>query len=132
VLDRLLGDVDAAEDADQDGHRAAVFLTEHLFDFSRRNAGHAADQCPPLCCIGRTSIGSVVARASLRPHARAASRSAALTIVNPPMCSLPSAKGPSVVRSSPSFTRTTVAVLAGCSPAEKTQAPAAFISSRTT
>ena len=32
VLDRLLGDVDVAEDADQDGHRAAVLLAEHTLD----------------------------------------------------------------------------------------------------
>ena len=49
-------------------------------------------------------------------------------IENPPMCSLPSANGPSVVSTSPSSGRSTVAVLGGCSPPAKTHAPAAFIS----
>ncbi len=49
-------------------------------------------------------------------------------MVNPPMCSLPSTYGPSVVSTSPSLSRTTVAVLGGCSPPVKTQAPAALSS----
>ncbi len=32
VLDRVLGDVDVAEDASQDGHRAAVLCTEGALD----------------------------------------------------------------------------------------------------
>jgi hypothetical protein len=32
VLDRFLGDVDVAEDADQDGHRAPVLLAEDTLD----------------------------------------------------------------------------------------------------
>ena len=47
-------------------------------------------------------------------------------IVNPPMCSLPSANGPSVMSTSPSWSRTTVAVLGACSPPAKTHAPAAL------
>src|SRR5258708_37344802 len=44
------------------------------------------------------------------------------------MCSLPSANGPSVRSTSPPWSRITVAVLAGCNPPLKTQAPALFIS----
>src|SRR5262249_48931231 len=53
-------------------------------------------------------------------------------IVNPPRCSLLSIYGPSVMRTSLSFTRTTVAELGGCSPPEKTHAFAAASSFRTT
>ena len=44
------------------------------------------------------------------------------------MCSLPSANGPSVMSTSPRCTRTTVAVLGGCSPPVNTQTPAALAS----
>jgi hypothetical protein len=49
----------------------------------------------------------------------------------PPMCSLPSTNGPSVVSTSPDSAEswTTVAVLDGNSPPAKTHAPAAMISS---
>ena len=66
---------------------------------------------------------------AFRPHSSAASRSGALMMQKPPMCSLPSVYGPSVMSTSPSWTRTTVAVLGGCSPPAKTHAPAALISS---
>src|SRR5262249_38099378 len=111
VLDRVLGDVDVTEDADQDGHGATVLLTEDPADLGGGQVRHARDQLPTRSRNGRTSIGSVVARASRRPHSRAASRSVAWMIVNPPRCSLASAKGPSVVSTSPSWSRTTVAVL---------------------
>ena len=61
VLDRLLGDVDVAEDADQDRHRAAVLLAEDTLDLRGCGAQYSASSWN-----GRTSIGSVVARASLR------------------------------------------------------------------
>ena len=48
--------------------------------------------------------------------------------MNPPICSLASAKGPSVMSTSLSFTRTIVATLGGCSAPLKTHAPAALIS----
>ncbi len=51
-------------------------------------------------------------------------------IMNPPMCSLPSANGPSVVSMSPSRNRTTVAVLAECRPPPKTHAPVSISSRR--
>ena len=42
VLDRLLGDVDVAEDAGQDGHRAAVLLAEDALDRRRARPGTPA------------------------------------------------------------------------------------------
>ena len=97
VLDRLLGDVDVAEDADQDGHRAAVLRAEDPLDLGGGQGRHA----------GRSVLGRVLERPHLdraawspgracRPQPSAASRSGALTMVNPPMCSLPSVNGPSV------------------------------------
>ena len=61
--------------ADQDGDGAPVLGREDPLDAHWN---------------GRTSIGSVVAAASLRPHSSAASRSGARTMVKPPRCSLPS------------------------------------------
>jgi hypothetical protein len=98
VLDRLLGDVDVTEDADQDGHRATVLLAEHTLDLRGGQGRHAGYQPSGSSWNGRTSTGCVHARVALRPHASAESRSAALMIQNPPMCSLPSANGPSAVR----------------------------------
>src|SRR5262249_26215677 len=108
VLDRLLGGVDVSEQTDQYRDGAAVFLAKDTLDLRPQEASSRN---------GRTSIGSVVATASLRPHSSAASRSAALMMVKPPTYSFASMKGPSVMRASPSFTRTTVAVLGGYSPA---------------
>src|SRR5262249_53389829 len=113
----------------QDGHRPAVLRAEHALDLRRGQGRHAGGQPPGRAWNGRTSIGSrPIARANLRPHSSAASRSGASTIVNPPRGSLPSTYGPSVTRPSPALTRSTVAVLAGCRPPEKPPAPAAFIS----
>ena len=102
VLDRLLGDVDVAEDADQDGHRAAVLLAEDTLDVHVSRVRRTG---------GPRSAASM-ASAILPAHASAASRSGASMIVKPPTCSLPSANGPSVSSVSPSWWRTTVAVLA--------------------
>src|SRR5208282_4598977 len=74
---------------------------------------------------GRTSTGAAQALVALAAQASASSRSAALMIQNPPSCSFVSANGPSVVRTSPSLIRTTVAVDGGCRPPANTQAPAA-------
>jgi hypothetical protein len=49
--------------------------------------------------------------------------------VNPPICSLASAYGPSVIDTSPPPARTTVADRASVRVAKKTHAPAAFNSS---
>ncbi|CAM5738233.1 hypothetical protein SALBM311S_10262 [Streptomyces alboniger] len=71
----------------------------------------------------------MVARAAFLPHSRASSRSAALIRHRPPRYSLPSAYGPSVTSTSPSFGRSIVAVSGPCNPPAKTQAPAARSSS---
>src|SRR5207248_867498 len=108
LLDRLLGQIDVTEMAGQDGHRAAVLLAEDTIDLRGGQLRHGRCQRLAPSRTGRTSIGSVVACASLRPHSSATSRSGASMTVNPPMCSLPSAKGPSVISGWPSLTRTTV------------------------
>src|SRR5207247_676716 len=114
----LLSDIDVAEDAHEHRNRATVLLSEHTLDIDQRLAS----------LNGRTSIGSVVARAIFAAHASAASRSGAVMTVSPPRNSLPSANGPSVIRTSPSLKRATVAVLGGCKPPANTHAPAALIS----
>src|ERR1700674_3985782 len=91
VLDRLLGNVDVAEDANQHGHRASVLFTEYTFNLRGRKGLPASDQSSLSSWNGRTSIGRVTARASLRPQSSAASRSGALMMQIPPICSLPSA-----------------------------------------
>jgi hypothetical protein len=58
----------------------------------------------------------------------ASSRLSALTILNPPRCSLDSTNGPSVVTTSPPVASTTVAVDTGWSPPPKTQLPEAMTS----
>ena len=92
VLDRVLGGVDVAEDAGQDGHRAAVLRAEDALDVGGRGPGHGHGQDQPsaMSTIGRTSTGSLHAAVALRAQSSAASRSGALMIQNPPMCSLPS------------------------------------------
>ena len=92
-------------------HYAPVLFAEHALHVVAVNCAHDTPRSSTSPWKGRTSMGSVVARAALRPYSRAPSRSGALMTVNPPMCSLPSAHGPSVMSNSPSSTRTTVAVL---------------------
>src|ERR1700693_4241093 len=50
---------------------------------------------------GRTSTGARQATTALRPHASASSRSAASSIQKPPICSLVSRYGPSVMSTLP-------------------------------
>src|SRR5690606_12582195 len=115
VLDGLLGQVDVAEHAGEHGHGPAVLLGEDTCDVRHRS--------------GRTSIGSPTISASLRPQPSASSRSAARMTVKPPRCSLPSAYGPSVISTSPSLARSTVAVPGACRAAANTHVPEARISS---
>src|SRR3954471_21516038 len=121
VLHRVLGDRDVAEDADEDGHGAAVLLAEDTLDVG---------QCSSK--KGRTSIGSVVAPAIRPPPPSASSRSATSMIEMPPRYSLPSMNGPSVAPTSPSLSCITVAVLGACSPPANTHAPASRRSLLTT
>jgi hypothetical protein len=88
VLDRLLGQVDVADDADQDGDRAAVLAAEHRLDLGGGQGGRVGAQSSTSPWNGRTSIGRPAASASRRPQPSAASRSGALMMVNPAMCSL--------------------------------------------
>ena len=65
--------------------------------------------------MGRTSIEPVRDPGMPAARAMASSRSLASTRKKPPSCSRVSAKGPSVVKVFPFFTRTVVAVETGCS-----------------
>ena len=91
VLHRFLGKLDVTEEAHQDGDRTSVLAAEYSCDLRA--------QWPSA--NGRTSMGVPMARASLRPQPSAASRSGALRMVMPPICSLLSMNGPSVVMTSP-------------------------------
>src|SRR6185312_6363372 len=110
ILDALLGQVDVSEHPDEDCDGAPVVLPEHALDAGLVDARRHAHP-PASFRNGRTSTGSVVALAALRAQSSAASRSGARMIQMPPMCSFPSANGPSVVRTSSPVARTTVAVL---------------------
>src|SRR5690606_2578746 len=132
LLNRVLGEIDVAEDADQYRNRAAVLRPEDGGDLGRRGGAHEGQSSEGRSSDwnGRTSMGSVVISASRLPQASAASRSGASMMVKPPRCSLPSTYGPSVTRTSPvPPARSTVADDGGCNPPEKTHAPAARISS---
>ena len=100
VLDRLLGEGDVTEDADQGRDRAAVLLdgrpVRSPTAIRPARSGILAAVRPGGA--GPRSEASSHGRACA-PHSRAASRSAALMIEKPPMCSLPSVNGPSVVSS---------------------------------
>src|SRR5215470_2366806 len=81
LLDRVLGQRDVAEEADQRRHRLAVRLAEDTlntgrFDFGGGATGHALTR--PVARNGRTSIGWLIASTTLRAQASAASRSSAL------------------------------------------------------
>src|SRR5215207_4399300 len=157
VLYRLLGHVDVAERAHQDGDGAPVLRAEDLRDLRRggwramgrlggavRHRTHVGDRgaarvgdgaqwVPSSSWNGRTSIGSesvpsLRTAPSLRAHARAPSRSGARTTRKPPTCSLPSAYGPSVISTCLPCRRTTVAVLGSCRPPLNTHAPASLAS----
>ena len=109
LLDRLLGDVDVAEEADQGGHGPAGLLPEDPGDLA---VSHELGRSVTAAVSPRARPGRAAPRpgrgrpsVALAAHARAASRSAASMTQNPPSCSLVSANGPSVVRTSPSLHR---------------------------
>ena len=112
LLDRLLGEVDVAEDADQGGDDPPVLPPEdrraigssRIRPSSARSARARPGTAGPRPAPGRRSP-------PLAAHASAASRSGALMTQKPPRCSLVSANGPSVVTTSPPSLRTTVADL---------------------
>ena len=103
VLDRLFGDVDVAEEADQGGDAPAVLVAGRP---GRSRSRHRLARLSPR---RRPGTGGPrpdrrqARRSPWRPSASAASRSAALITQKPPSCSLVSANGPSVVTTSPSL-----------------------------
>ena len=96
VLDRLLGEVDVAEEADQGGDGAPALLRGRPV----RPPPHSvpAAQDAGSSWKGRTSTGALAGDGALAAQLSAASRSATLMIQKPPSCSLVSANGPSVVQ----------------------------------
>ncbi len=105
VLDRVLGGLDVAEDADQDSDGPAVLRAEDLLDLRggrRAHNRHDASRTRPDGRPARPGRGGPRSAAgwrgrAWRPQASASSRSAAASTVRPPTCSLPSTYGPSVV-----------------------------------
>lgn len=79
-LNRFFRVIDAAAHTDQGGHRTTVLLSEHTLDQSNWDL-HVHPPC--LWRNGRTSIGSVTARASFRPHSNAASKIGCLNNCEP-------------------------------------------------
>src|SRR5207253_4699354 len=106
VLRALLGQVPVARDPDEGGDDPSPLLSERLCD-GGLDLGRYISQ------IGLTSIEPCVAPGSFDATSMASSRSLQSTRKNPPSCSLVSAKGPSVVSTSPSRTRTVVASVVG-------------------
>src|SRR5205823_12210951 len=103
LLRDFLGEVEVAEEADERSEDTAPLLAEGLLD--RRY--HAT--------VGRTSIAPPMRAAGTREATSiAASKSSASKKKYPPIASLISTNGPSVVSVLPSCTRTVVAVSAGC------------------
>ena len=90
LLDRLLGDVDVPEAADQGGGGRAGLLAEHLRQLrrpDRRATGHPA-QASGSSWKGRTSTLPLQAALPRAARSRAASRSGTSTTQKPPMSSL--------------------------------------------
>ena len=75
VLDRLLGDVDVAEEADQAGDRPSGFLPEDASDGVGVDVGTAQDSTGGSSWNGRTSTLPWQAAAPSLAQRRAASRS---------------------------------------------------------
>src|ERR1019366_3475683 len=99
----FLGEIEVAEEADQRSEDASPLLAEGLL----QDRYHSM--------IGRTSIAPPMLAAGIRAASSiAASRSSASKKRKPPIASLSSANGPSVVSVVPSCTRTVVAVSGGC------------------
>ena len=139
VLDRLFGNVDVAEDADKDRHRAAVFRTEDPFDVGSIEHRHAAIRTagwlverPHFDRKPRVGRAGTIKRQHARQAAGPLERHIQVRHLDdqkPPRCSLPSTNGPSVTSLRPRLYCTTVAELAGCRPPVKTQTPALLASS---
>ena len=102
VRDGVLGDVDVAEDADEDRDRAAVLRAEHALDLRRAARVHAGSGSRAGPGTAAPRPAAIVARGPPCAPSRARRRGrGASTIQNPPMCSLLSTYGPSVVSDAP-------------------------------
>src|SRR5581483_3420881 len=113
VLESVLSKVEVAEDADQDREDTPVLLAEEPLELRRR--ADQAGTSEPKGQIGRTSTEPYRAVGTFAAHSHAFSNEGASMRKKPPSCSFVSANGPSVTISSPSRTRTVVAVDVGFS-----------------
>src|SRR5271156_79013 len=125
------------------GHETAIRLARHPFD-SSVSRPESASVCHSVGGsvsallfapshpvtrrrysgeTGRTSTAPIEAAGHRAAHSSAASSEGSSRIVNPPSCSLVSAKGPSCTRRFPSFSRTVVPVSGGCSGWPPTKMP---------
>src|SRR5205085_822576 len=105
LLRGFLGDVEVAEEADQRREDAPPLLAEGVFQLSYH------------CTVGRTSTAPPRRAAGIfAARSIAASRSSASKTRYPPIASLISTNGPSVVSVLPSWTRTVVAVVGSSRP----------------
>ena len=75
LLDRVLGEIDVAEDPDQGGHRPTGLLAEDPAD--QRVIDDGQDQPPAVSTNGQTSIGDEISLVTFVAQPSAASRSAA-------------------------------------------------------
>src|SRR5713101_8313677 len=95
-------------------HQTAVGLASHPFDRPVSALliapAHPVTRSLVAGARGRTSTAPIEAAGQRAAHSSAASSEGSSRIVNPPCCSLVSAKGPSCTRRFPSLTRTVVAV----------------------
>ena len=137
LLDRILGDVDVAEGADQGGDRSAGLLAEDPADLGLVDLGcgvSVALSSRPRCIPCPGFIGEVRKWTDLDRHLDGAGdlgrpdqrgvQVLGLDDVEAAEVLLGLHEGPSVV-TSPAAIRTTVAVSGSCRRPEKTQAPAA-------
>ena len=108
VLHGVLGELEVAEDADEDRDCTAPLLAEDLVDGRGRRR-------PPgqRSITGRISIDPYSAAGTIEAIRIASSRSGSRVRKSPPISSLVSANGPSVTIRSPWRTRTTLASARG-------------------
>src|SRR5690606_39093151 len=128
LLRGLLRQVEVAERPGEHGDDPASLVAERA-PAGRIAAGAPAPGRTPHPGLssmnGRTAMGHVVAAAIRSAHRRAVSRSGTSMMLSPPITSLVSTNGPSVVVTDPSRAVTTVAVPGSWRPPPNTQAPSA-------
>src|SRR5262249_40407488 len=115
VVQRLLGEIEVAEEADEGGEDAPGVGTIDRLDLLARQRGWILAHDGYLSSLtGRTSMPPRRAGGIIEASWIASFRSRASMRMKPPSCSFVSTKGPSVVETLPSRMRRLVAVRTGC------------------